>query len=185
LTSGGAPSRELEGGYRIRVAARAELPRLDAIERAAAALFSERELPSRLRGTTGLAALEAGRRAGDLLVAENEAGEPVGFALLARLGDHAHLAELDVHPDHGRRGLGAALVAAAADRARAQGHTELTLTTFVDVAWNAPFYQRFGFEVVTPDTIDPPLRGLLDHESELGFDPARRVAMRLRLGPVG
>ena len=41
-----------------------------------------------------------------------------------------HLEELDVHPDHGRRGLGSSLVMAVRDWAAATGHEAITLTTF-------------------------------------------------------
>ena len=42
-------------------------------------------------------------------------------------------------------GIGAGLVRAAQIDARNTGIKALTLTTFRDVAWNAPFYARLGF----------------------------------------
>jgi hypothetical protein len=43
-----------------------------------------------------------------------------------------------------------------ADHARTLGLTSLTLTTFRDVPWNAPFYAKLGFEYVAELT--PELR---------------------------
>ena len=64
---------------------------------------------------------------------------------------HAHLAQISVHPDHGRRGVGRALLEAAAERAALKGHGSLTLTTYADLPWNGPFYARHGFVEVPAD----------------------------------
>ena len=104
---------------------------------------------------------------------------PVGFALLEAIEpEAAHLEEIDVHPDHGRRGLGAALIRAVCQWAAANGRGAVTLTTFRDVAWNAPFYARLGFEIVAPAHLSPPLRAVVEDETRRGLDPARRVVMR-------
>ena len=62
----------------------------------------------------------------------------VGFALVEVLGGIALLAELDVLPALGRRGIGRRLIAAARDWAEARGHDALYLTTFAEIPWNAP-----------------------------------------------
>ena len=80
-----------------------------------------------------------------LLVAVDDRDQAIGFALLARHGDRAHLQELDVDPDHKGRGLGRELVAACVAWANRHGLTTLTLTTFRDVPFNAPYYARIGF----------------------------------------
>ena len=56
----------------------------------------------------------------------------------------------------------------------------VTLTSFRDVPWNAPFYQRVGFEVV--DDPPPGLAAVRAAERAEGFDRfGPRVAMRLVL----
>jgi ribosomal protein S18 acetylase RimI-like enzyme len=65
---------------------------------------------------------------------------PVGFAAVIELDGHWHLEQIAVHPDHGRRGIGAALLGAA----RA-GRDGITLITFREVPWNGPWYARHGF----------------------------------------
>src|SRR6185503_9462415 len=62
---------------------------------------------------------------------------PVGFAHVEMLAeDLPHLEELDVHPDHGRRGIGAALVRTVCEWVARSGYSEVTLTTFRAVPWN-------------------------------------------------
>lgn len=79
------------------------------------------------------------------------AGEPpVGLCRIDAVGDGAHLEQLSVHPAHGRRGLGRALLRAGVDWARAHHYGELTLTTFRDVPWNGPFYASEGFVEIGP-----------------------------------
>ncbi|MFI6597033.1 GNAT family N-acetyltransferase [Nonomuraea sp. NPDC050536] len=70
---------------------------------------------------------------------------PVGFAGIIELDGRVHLEQLAVLPQHGRRGIGGALVSAVLAAAAAQGSPGVTLLTFRDVPWNAPFYARHGF----------------------------------------
>jgi hypothetical protein len=58
----------------------------------------------------------------------------------------------------------------------------VTLTTFRDVPWNAPYYQRLGFEVIQPTEWGPQLTDLVRVEQSRipGHHP--RVAMRRETG---
>jgi GNAT superfamily N-acetyltransferase len=107
---------------------------------------------------------------------------PVGFALVEMLAaGRPHLEEIDVHPDHGRRGVGAALVRAVCAWARSAGYEDITLTTFRAVPWNMPFYQRLGFEEIRDDALRPELVAVVRDETARGLDPGGRVVMRHRL----
>jgi GNAT superfamily N-acetyltransferase len=75
---------------------------------------------------------------------------PVGLCRIDAVGDGAHLEQLSVHPDHGRRGVGRALLRGGCAWAAARGYHELTLATYRGVAWNAPFYATEGFVEVGP-----------------------------------
>ncbi len=81
---------------------------------------------------------------GSLFVADF-AGRPVGFAAADIRDGYGHLMELDVLPEHAGHRLGARLVDAVCDWAGAQGCAAVTLSTFRDVPWNAPYYARMGF----------------------------------------
>ena len=51
-------------------------------------------------------------------------------------------------PAFGQRGVGMALVQTVCAYAVAEQWAGVTLTTFRDMPWNAPFYERLGFEVM-------------------------------------
>src|SRR6185503_4422447 len=55
------------------------------------------------------------------------------------------IAEIDVSPSHGRRGIGAALLEHACAWAAESGYPSVVLGTLSDVPWNAPFYARTGW----------------------------------------
>jgi GNAT superfamily N-acetyltransferase len=105
---------------------------------------------------------------------------PVGFAALQEIDGDAYLAALAVLPGEMRAGIGSRLLDAACSWAREHGYAEMTLTTFRDVPWNAPFYARRGFaEVLDPS---PGLAAVRDRERSLGLDDASpRIAMRRTL----
>ncbi len=96
-----------------------------------------------------------------------------------------HVEQISVHPDAARRGVGRALLAYAADRARAEGLTALTLTTFADVPWNAPYYTRLGFRALTEPELTPGLRRIRAEESAHGLDRWPRVCMRAEVPLAG
>jgi GNAT superfamily N-acetyltransferase len=102
---------------------------------------------------------------------------PIGFASVGLIDRVAHLWQLAVDPDEGRRGYGTALVRAVCAWARANGDGAVTLTTFRDVAWNGPFYARLGFRTLAELT--PGLAAIRDHERSIGDDDfGPRIAMR-------
>jgi hypothetical protein len=55
----------------------------------------------------------------------------------------------------------------------------VTLTTFRDIAWNAPFYARCGFAELADRDLNPRLAAIRVREAALGLDVANRCAMRL------
>jgi hypothetical protein len=65
------------------------------------------------------------------------------------------------------------LMQAAESFARARNLRSLTLTTFTDVPWNAPWYSRLGFEL---ESCDARLSALVLMEVERGLP--RRCGMR-------
>ena len=164
--------------YRIAAARPSDLPLLPAIELAAATLLAGHAPAAVLAETTSQADLEDAQRRGHLWVAL--AGDvPVGFAHVEVLETGiAHLEEIDVHPEHGRRGLGRRLVTAVGEWAAINGYSYVTLTTFRDVPWNMPFYARLGFERIQPADLSTALQSVIDDETQRGLDPGRRVAMR-------
>ncbi|KAI3605595.1 hypothetical protein D8I24_2387 [Cupriavidus necator H850] len=162
--------------HRVRLAVADDLARLPEIELAAAALFPDADLPALLRlVSTPESALAAAQRERRLWVAER-GGELAGFALASRKGECGYLDEMDVHPDHGRRGIGRSLVGAVQGWARADGLRSLNLTTFAHLPWNAPFYASLGFRQLRDDELCPLLTDALAAQRAAGL--RQRVAMR-------
>ncbi len=164
--------------YVVRLAGPEHVDQLPAIERAAATRFGDSLPESVLSHVTPTDNLAAAQRAGLLWVALEPAGAAVGFAVASVSGRRVHLEELDVLPAHGRKGIGAALVEAVEDYALTSDCTEITLTTFRDVPWNASFYARVGFEPIPEQELDAELTRRLSDETALGLERSRRVAMR-------
>lgn len=104
---------------------------------------------------------------------------PVAFVAVGAHEDGAVIYQLSTAVEHQRRGHGTALLLAAIDWARRQGHPRVMLTTNRGVAWNEPYYRRFGFVEASPPTAS--LAHMLAHEADRGHDPARRVGMVLTL----
>jgi hypothetical protein len=117
---------------------------------------------------------------GFILVADSTETGIVGFAHVLVGNGHAHLEQLSVLPDRTRQGFGRALVEAAKHEAARGGLGYLTLRTYADVQWNAPFYSTCGFVETEPDT--PFLRERAETETLLGLDRyGRRIQMSASL----
>ena len=177
----------MNSSFDIRSASERDVPFLPDIERRAAALFLEwagdlgltRE---GLQQVTPEYVFSCAVREGHLWVATVNSGEVVGFALVLMVDDLAHLKELDVLPNHGRKGIGTALVRAVCQWAELQGIAAVTLSTFREVPWNAPFYVRLGFHVVSPTEASPGHVELMDRERDRGLRSDLRVLMRFETG---
>jgi GNAT superfamily N-acetyltransferase len=124
--------------------------------------------------------LQDGIAHGILRVAE-VSGRVVGFALCGEVDGHAHLFEMDVVPEHSRRGIGSRLLESVCNEAVKRGFSAMTLTTLRDVPWNAPFYAARGFVEMPPDEWGEQLAEIVDRERMLGFPMRLRVVMQRRL----
>ncbi|GGO17403.1 GCN5 family N-acetyltransferase [Microbispora rosea subsp. aerata] len=155
----------------IRQAEPADLAALAEIETAADGMFA----PLGIVFPPGTTVIDECDDPGRVLVAGRP---PVGFALLGVVDGLTHLEQIAVHPRHGRQGIGGRLLDAVCAEARRAGAAAVTLTTFRDVPWNAPWYARRGFRVVEPHEWGPKLAELVERERALGIEVAPRVVMR-------
>ncbi|MEU3609653.1 GNAT family N-acetyltransferase [Streptomyces sp. NPDC035033] len=166
---------------RIRAVAPSELPLLRSIERAAGepfrtlgmAAIADDEPPS-------LDVLEGYRAAGRAWVAVDGADRPVAYLLADTVDGAAHIEQVSVHPAAARRGVGRALIEHLAEVARREGLTALTLTTFAEVPWNAPYYARLGFRPLADEdpALTDGLRAIGRAEAAHGLAAWPRVCMR-------
>lgn len=177
------PERRTTDIPRTRLARADDLETLRGIERRAGEPFrqlgmdavADDEPPS----VKELAAFERAGRAWvvDGEVGDGDAGRPVAYLLLDVVDERGHIEQVSVDPAYARRGLGRALMETAQEWTVAHGMRALTLTTFADVAWNAPYYTRLGFHTLPPDRLTEGLRRIRAHEAERGLDRWPRVAM--------
>jgi len=164
--------------HAIRDARSQDLPALVEIERAAGELFRPLGMDIVADDDPGsieelLPYVEDGRA----FVAVDETDRPVGYLLLDLVDGAAHVEQVSVHPDHARRGIGSRLIERAASWARGRSLRALTLTTYVEVPWNGPYYERLGFRYLAPVEETPGLRALRAHEREHGLDAWPRACM--------
>ncbi|MFI6854978.1 GNAT family N-acetyltransferase [Streptomyces sp. NPDC050416] len=167
---------------RIRPATAAELSALQDIERAAGAPFRDLGMPEIADDAPPpLDVLERCRGADRCWVAADERDHPAAYLLAEPVDGALHIEQVSVHPRAARRGVGRELLAYAADRAREEGLTALTLTTFTEIPWNAPYYARLGFHTLAKADLTPGLREIRATEAEHGLNHWPRVCMRAPL----
>jgi len=142
-------------------------------------MFSEADLPPQIRYlVTDRKTLMEAQREGRLWVALNARREAVGFAHACVIDDEAHLDEMDVLPDYGRRGIGTALLKKVEAWAVDAGYDALTLITFRHLPWNAPFYAALGYDAVGEQDLGDEMSELLREEADAGLDATKRICMR-------
>ncbi|MBX3706751.1 MAG: O-acetyl-ADP-ribose deacetylase [Pseudomonadales bacterium] len=167
----------------IRSGEPGDVPRLAAVERAADRLFPAGRLPPG-DDPYPLDQLADACAAGLLFVAARQPArardEIIGFGFCRIEGRRLHLVGLAVDPDHGRQGIGAALVRRAWAECRARALEGVTLTTFADLSWNGPFYARMGFSVLDEPALPTYLATALARERAAGMRD--RVAMQWTSG---
>jgi GNAT superfamily N-acetyltransferase len=175
--------RALPSGYQIALAENDQLEQCQQIELAASAVFSDEDVPKEIRLTaTSLSDLASAQAKGILWVALAPDGNPVGFVIVRIVDGSAYIHEIDVHPNHGRQGIGTSLINTVCEWAKPQRIDAVTLTTFRHLSWNAPFYERLGFRSMKRDELTPGLVAILSEEAARGFDPRKRVAMLKQMG---
>lgn len=169
----------------IRSAQDRDLPALREIERAAGEAFRDIGMaavaddePPSLDVLHGYVTTERG------WVVERD-GYPVAYLIADVVDGNAHVEQVSVHPDHAGNRYGRALIEHAARWAAEHGCGALTLTTFLDVPWNGPYYQRLGFRHLAPEEITPGLRAIRDDEGARGLDRWPRGCMRRELSGPG
>lgn len=107
---------------------------------------------------------------GGLLVAEIS-DAIVGFVMFRPMEGGLYIEQLDVLPAFSGRRIGAALLDAVGKRTGG----DLTLSTFRDVPWNAPYYARLGFAEV--DALTPSMAEIRAEHLARGLDEEARVFM--------
>lgn len=141
-------------------------------------MFNDAGMPEVTRLLWPFEALAECQQAGRLWVITEADDRPVGFLITEVIDGCLHVEQVSVDPGSARRGLGRALLDYAAERAAAVGVPAVTLTTFADVPWNAPYYLRCGFRVLDDAEVTAGLRDIRQREDSIGLGRWPRVCMR-------
>ncbi len=111
-------------------------------------------------------------------VATDSSQACVGFLIAKIVEGDFFIGEVSVHETHQKKGIGSQLFEAALVEAKSLDLKAVTLTTFNDVPWNAPFYKRLGFSILDPAATPSYLQIILRDEAAAGLPIRRRCAMR-------
>ena len=165
-------------GNVIRAAVEKDVPTIREIERAAGVLFNEAGM--RLVGEmepTSLDDLRRFAREGRAWVFVDADDRPIAFVLADAVDGRGHVDQVSVHPSRAHQGIGRQLIDRTDAWGAAQGLSDLTLTTYVEVPWNGPYYERLGFRYIPDDELTDELRAIREKETALGLDRWPRAAM--------
>ncbi|UOZ07491.1 GNAT family N-acetyltransferase [Amycolatopsis sp. WQ 127309] len=162
----------------IRLARPDDLPALIDVEREAGQLFRDLGMAAIADDDPGsVAELSVYQADGRAWVSVDADDRPVAYLIAEVVDGRAHIEQVSVRPSHARRGLGSALIETLAEWAAERGLPALTLTTFTEVPWNAPYYERLRFRAVEDAEIGDGLRDIRRSEAARGLDTWPRVAL--------
>lgn len=167
--------------FAVRRTRIADAPLLPAIERSAGEAF--RQIPSLAWLADGddhpVATHLAHIRSGTSWIALDSMDAPIGFLIGDRSDDRFFIVEFSVKIDRQRSGTGSSLLSFVIDQVRQENVTSIMMTTFRDVAWNAPFYRRFGFREIDWNELAQRFPEAQQRETAVGLPREMRCAMQL------
>jgi len=172
----------LPSEYTIRPATPHDIPQLVLIEQAGNELFGPTGLipPEHMDDHVSIEWHQDAIEAQMSTVVANADDHPVGFTLTSQRPPDLYLDEIAVHPDHGRQGLGGALLQHVLHAAKEAGERSVSLSTFRKVPWNAPFYAKHGFKPLPEKKWTHWMHDLNTRQAET-LDVTKRCFMRYQI----
>ncbi len=162
----------------IRSGRNADLPLLQRIEISAGQAFADIGMDEvAAHDPPTIEALRKHLTAGQLWVCTDDADTPIAYIVTDVVDGNLHIEQVSVHPGHAGLGVGHDLIEHVTGWAHSKKLPALTLTTFKDVPWNAPYYERLGFRYMDDGEIPKGLQNIRTAEREIGLDQWVRVCM--------
>jgi GNAT superfamily N-acetyltransferase len=172
----------LGSGYAIRSARVEELTLLAHIEQSAAVRFLDTPYAFLVDAKPlPLDFVQQRFQAGQVWVAVDREDTVIGFAVTREVDDTLYLQEIDIDPKHGQKGLGYALVDTVRSWAKLSDYGVMSLSTFRDIPWNAPFYSKLGFRILDESELTAGFQQIRWQEREAGLPICDRVIMHCEL----
>ena len=167
---------------KIRPARCDDLDCLQDIERAAGAAFAEIGMAEVAEDAPlSIEVLSVYQQESRAWVQVDENDRPVAYLIVDVVDGAIHIEQVSVDPAHAGHRLGRGLIEHVAEWAKEGGFEALTLTTFTEVAWNGPYYERCGFNILDGSDLTPGLREIRAAEVEHGLDRWPRACMRRKI----
>jgi ribosomal protein S18 acetylase RimI-like enzyme len=174
----------LASGYEIRAARIEELTLLAHIEQSAAIRFLDTPYAFLVDANPlPLEFVQQRFQAGQVWVVVDRQDTVIGYAVTREVDDTLYLQEIDIEPTHGQRGLGSALVDRIRSWAKLAAYGVMSLSTFRDIPWNAPFYSKLGFRILDESELTAGFQQIRRQEYEVGLPISERVIMHCELSP--
>lgn len=170
-------SQSLEMTFTLRRATEQDLSALNAIEISAASVFERiPELADLKTFHSSPEQIQKWFSNGRIYVAE-DLGKVVGFVAAVPMDTAIYIAEISTVVESQGKGVGSALFGAVTKWAReesvlAKSKPRISLTTYREVPWNAPWYRKLGFKEVDAATIGP------KHNAKMLYDKEERSLVR-------
>jgi GNAT superfamily N-acetyltransferase len=165
--------------FGVRKARYTDIPLLAQVERSAAELFI-----SVGRGylvdnrTVDPALLSDMASANHLWVAVNTFDQPIGFCGGEWVDGNFHIVEISVAKAWQGKGIGRVLMGVVEDQLRREGYRSVTLTTYRDLPWNAPFYASMGYFEVMAQELGRTYEEIVLMEAQHGLEVKSRCVMK-------
>ena len=170
--------------YIIRKTAISDIEHLPLVERSAGSAFKSLPSLAWIADDSVMSAKEHEHMLAKGLswIAQDPLSQTIcGFINAEIIEGEFYVGEVSVSEDYQKKGIGSKLLKTALAQAKSLDISTATLTTFIDVPWNAPYYQRLGFVILTTDTLPQYLERKLQEEKLSGLPLDRRCAMRKTL----
>ena len=136
--------------FRLRPPREDEFERLCAVQRNACRLFGD----AYETGTFDEGSFRHHLAGGDIQTAVDEHDLVCGYSCAYPMGDDLYLHLFFVDPAYGKCGAGKLLLSQVLARAETTGCRAVTLITSGSAPWNAPYYEKAGFRIVS-DVMPP------------------------------
>ena len=174
--------QRLPDGYTLDSAKHQDIDAIIAVDLAAGQLFAPTGLldPDALQDHVPADVLSTAIENDNLIVARAADASIAGFALVSNRSNALYLDQISVHPDHGRKGLGAVLVRCVLDLAKTRKAKRVALSTFRDLPWNGPFYRRLGFREIPKSKLTDWMKEIEAVQAE-AMDVSKRCFMQVRV----
>lgn len=162
---------------RFRFATADDVPQIAPLEKAAAEMFRDIDMEA-IADDAPIAESRLAQAVEDrLLWVATEFGTVRAYLLAEPLADSLYIEQVTVHPEAAHRGIGARLIESVAADERAVELGKLSLISFENVPWNAPYYERLGFLDLAESEWPAGLHEKVEEEKARGLHSWPRVVM--------